>query len=49
MIKNYPPGSDITLFNTIYHHPRKDQETNKWKKDSIDLIYRDKSLIMNFI
>lgn len=41
MIKNYPPGSDITLFNTIYHYPRKDQETNKWKKDSIDLIYRD--------
>lgn len=40
MIKNYPPGSDITLFNTAYFYPKK-QENGKWDKGSIDLIYRD--------
>lgn len=40
MIKNYPEGSDITLFNTMYHYPKK-QENGKWDKGSIDLIYRD--------
>ena len=41
MIKNYPPGSDITLFNTMYFYAKKDENTNKWSNDSIDLIYRD--------
>lgn len=41
MIKNYPEGSDITLFNTMYHFPKKDERTGKWDEGSIDLIYRD--------
>lgn len=41
MIKNYPQGSDITLFNTMYHFPKKDERTGKWDEGSIDLIYRD--------
>lgn len=41
MINKYPEGSDITIFNTIYHRMRKDPNTNKWIKNSMDIIYRD--------
>lgn len=40
-IKGYPVGSNISLLNIIYHKPKKDLETGKYGKDSIDIIYKD--------
>ena len=40
-IKGYEPGANITVLNTIYHKSRKDPETGKYGKDSIDIIYKD--------
>lgn len=40
-ITKYPQGSDITILNTIYHEARRDQNTGKWVKSSIDIIYKD--------
>ena len=44
MIKGYPEGADITLFNVIYHKAKKDPETGKYGNDSLDLIYYDNLL-----
>lgn len=41
LIKNYALGADITLLNVIYHKSKKDPETNRWGKDSLDIIFRD--------
>lgn len=41
LIKNYKEGSDITIMNTLYCYPRKNEETNKWDKGSITLVYKD--------
>jgi hypothetical protein len=40
-IKGYEPGANITVLNTIYHKSRKDPETGKYGKDSIDIIFKD--------
>ena len=40
LIPGYPRGSDITLLNTIYLRPKKD-ENGKYGDDSITIIYRD--------
>lgn len=40
-IKGYPIGANISLLNAIYHKPKKDPETGKYGKDSIDIIYKD--------
>ena len=39
-IGNYPAGYDLTLLNTIYHYPKKDNN-GKWTTGSIDLIIKD--------
>ena len=38
-IKGYPVGANISLLNVIYHKPKKDPETGKYGKDSIDIVY----------
>jgi hypothetical protein len=40
-VKGYEPGSNITIINTIYHKSKKDPETGKYGKDSIDIVFRD--------
>lgn len=40
MIKGYTQGANISLLNTIYHKPRK-QENGKYDTGSIDIIYKD--------
>lgn len=40
LIKGYPIGSDITIVNTAYHYPQK-QEDGKYSKDNIFIVYRD--------
>ena len=40
-IKGYPVGANITLLNVIYHKPKKDMNTGKYGKDSIDIIFKD--------
>ena len=40
-IPGYEKGANITVLNTIYHKPVKDQETGKYGKDSIDIIFKD--------
>ena len=41
MIKGYPDGADLSLFNVIYHKAVKNPETGRYGKDSLDLIYYD--------
>lgn len=40
LFKKYPEGSNITILNTIYHYPRKD-ENEKWVNGAITLIAKD--------
>lgn len=40
-LTNFPDGSDLTLMNTIYEKPKKDENTGKWSKDNITLIFKD--------
>lgn len=41
MIKGYKDGDDITIMNTHYLYPKKDEETGKWDKGTLMLIYKD--------
>lgn len=41
LIPGYPEGSDLTLLNTTYVGRRKDEETGKYLKDFIMILYRD--------
>ena len=40
LIKGYPEGSDITIVNTSYQYPKK-QEDGKYSKDFLTLVFRD--------
>lgn len=40
-IKGYKDGDNITLLNTIYIRPRFHEDTNKWDKGSMTIVYRD--------
>lgn len=40
LVPGYKAGSDITLMNTFYQFPEK-QDDGKWSKDTITLIYKD--------
>ena len=40
-IPGYPVGSDITVMNVYYQRMEKDEETNKWRDDSITIIFKD--------
>lgn len=39
-IRGYNDGDNITLLNTIYHRPQK-QENGKYGSDSIDIVFKD--------
>ena len=48
MIDGYPEGSDLTVLNTIYLKPRKEEVetgngmiTERWTKDYMIIVYRD--------
>lgn len=41
LIANYPKGSNLTILNAVYDRPEKDEETGKWIKDSITIVYKD--------
>lgn len=41
MITGYPQGWDLTLMQTSYRYPRKDNETGKYDKGSITLVVKD--------
>ena len=41
IIPGYPYGSDLTIINTMYQYPRKDEETGKYDDGSITIVYRD--------
>ena len=41
LIPGYPEGSDITLLNTIYLRPHKDETTDRYTKGSMTIIFRD--------
>lgn len=40
MISNYPPGSDITLMNTMYNFRTKGED-GKWIDDFLTIVYKD--------
>lgn len=40
-IKGYPIGANISILNVIYHKSKKDPDTGKYGKDSIDIVYKD--------
>lgn len=39
----YDVGSDLTLLNTIYTSPKRDESTGRWSKGIMTLIFRDNS------
>lgn len=41
IIGEYPKDYPLALLNTIYHYPRKDSKTGKWRPGAIDLIIKD--------
>ena len=41
IIDGYPEGSDITIMNTFYSFPRKNEETNTWMDDFLGIVYKD--------
>lgn len=41
MLKDYPQGSDLTLMNTMYIKPKKDEATNKWQNGYLQFVYKD--------
>lgn len=41
LIKRYPEGSNITIMNTSYHKPVKDELSGKWSKEFINIVYKD--------
>lgn len=41
LIPGYPKGSDLTIIDARYHYPRKDENTGKWSKDSMTIVYKD--------
>ena len=40
MLKKFVEGSNVTILNTMYLYPRK-QDNGKWDKGSISIIYKD--------
>ena len=40
IIHNRQQGADISLINTAYHYPRKNED-GKWSKDNIMIVYKD--------
>ncbi len=40
LIKGYPSGSDITIVNTSYQYPKK-QEDGKYSNDYLTIVFRD--------
>ena len=53
LIPGYPDGSDLTVIDVIYHGRTKDEDTGKWSRDFLIIIYKDnqtgekKSCIIN--
>lgn len=41
LIPGYPEGSDITILDTIYVRPRKNEETDKWEDDKLIVLFKD--------
>jgi len=41
MIPGYEQGSDITILNTIYHYPRKNESTGRWDSGAITIVAKD--------
>lgn len=41
LLTDYPQGSDLTIINTIYHYPVKNEKTGKYKKDYMTVVYKD--------
>lgn len=41
MIPGYPEGANISLLNTIYKRPKRNEETGKYDDDQLILIYKD--------
>lgn len=41
MLKLFPPGADITVLDTIYRGPRKDEATGKWADSNMTILYKD--------
>lgn len=48
MLKNFKPGYNLTLLNTIYHRPRK-LENNKYSDDAISIIYKDNETKIKYL
>ena len=49
LFKDYPEGYDLTLMNTVYRYPRKNEETGKWDDGSIDLVVKDNHTGKKFV
>ena len=41
LIPQYPKGSDLTILNASYHYPKRNEETGRYDKDFIAIVYKD--------
>ena len=41
MIKGYNPGADITILDTIYQYPQRNEEGDGYEDDFISILYKD--------
>lgn len=41
MLKRFPIGSNLTILDSIYRRPIKDESTGKWSKPSMTIVYKD--------
>lgn len=41
MLKKFPIGSNLTVLDTIYRKPMKDEITGKWSNPSMTIVYKD--------
>ena len=41
MLKRFPIGSNLTILDSIYRRPIRDESTGKWSKPSMTIVYKD--------
>lgn len=41
ILKKFQEGSDLTILNAVYTEAKKDEQTGKWSKDFIDIVYKN--------
>lgn len=41
MLKMFPPDSDVTILDAVYHRPKRNDVTGKWSDATMTILYKD--------